>query len=103
MQRRDFIKLAGGAALIPIAPSVFGGQINHSKWNSYRLTYQINLPTKGKRALLWLPLPIQLIHITSLLKEACGTEMLEKLSFIIFPKQVSQFFMLNGEVAAHGR
>ena len=57
MQRRDFIKLAGGATLIPIAPSVFGGQINHSKWNSYRLTYQINLPTKGKRALLWLPLP----------------------------------------------
>ena len=57
MQRRDFIKLAGGAALIPIAPSVFGEQINHSKWNSYRLTYQINLPTKGKKALLWLPLP----------------------------------------------
>ena len=57
MQRRDFIKLAGGAALIPITPSVFGEQINHSRWNSYRLTYQINLPTKGKRALLWLPLP----------------------------------------------
>ena len=58
MQRRDFIKLAGAsAALFPIAPSVFGKQANLSKWNSYRLTYQINLPTKGKRALLWLPLP----------------------------------------------
>jgi transglutaminase-like putative cysteine protease len=57
MQRRDFIKLAGSTALFPIAPSVFGKQVNHSKWNSYRLTYQINLPTKGKRALLWLPLP----------------------------------------------
>ena len=57
MQRRDFIKLAGSTALIPIAPSVFGEQVNHSEWNSYRLTYQINLPTKGKRALLWLPLP----------------------------------------------
>jgi len=52
MQRRDFIKLAGSAALIPIAPSAFGKQVNRSKWNSYRLTYQINLPTKGKRALL---------------------------------------------------
>ncbi|TDI77136.1 MAG: transglutaminase family protein [Betaproteobacteria bacterium] len=58
MQRRDFIKLAGAsAALFPIAPSVFGKQANLSKWNSYRLTYQVNLPTKGKRALLWLPLP----------------------------------------------
>jgi transglutaminase-like putative cysteine protease len=57
MQRRDFIKLAGSAALIPIVPSAFGEQVNSSKCNSYRLTYQINLPTKGKRALLWLPLP----------------------------------------------
>jgi transglutaminase-like putative cysteine protease len=58
MQRRDFIKLAGAsAALFSIAPSVLGKQANLSQWNSYRLTYQINLPTKGKRALLWLPLP----------------------------------------------
>lgn len=58
MQRRDFIKLAGAsAALFPIAPSVFGKQANLSKWKSYRLTYQINLPAKGNRALLWLPLP----------------------------------------------
>lgn len=58
MQRRDFIKLAGAsAALFPIAPSVFGKQANLSKWKSYRLTYQINLPVKGNRALLWLPLP----------------------------------------------
>lgn len=57
MQRRDFIKLAGSTALFPIAPSVFGKQANHSKWNSYRLTYQIHLPTKGNRALLWLPVP----------------------------------------------
>lgn len=57
MQRREFIKLAGSTALFPIAPSVLSHQDNHSKWKSYRLTYQINLPTKGKRALLWLPLP----------------------------------------------
>jgi transglutaminase-like putative cysteine protease len=36
---------------------VFGKQANLSKWKSYRLTYQINLPAKGNRALLWLPLP----------------------------------------------
>jgi transglutaminase-like putative cysteine protease len=58
MQRRDFIKLAGAsAALFPITPSVFGKQAKLSKWKSYRLTYQINLPAKGSRALLWLPLP----------------------------------------------
>lgn len=61
MERRDFIKLAGAsAALIPVAPQVFSKQANLSNlsnWKSYRLTYQINLPTKGSRAHLWLPLP----------------------------------------------
>lgn len=61
MKRRDFIKLAGAsgvsAALFSIAPSVFGQQVIPSRPHSYRLTYKVNLPTEGKKARLWLPLP----------------------------------------------
>ena len=58
MKRREFIKLAGiSAALLPIAPSVFGEQIIPRRPHSYRLTYQVDLPQEGKKARLWLPLP----------------------------------------------
>ena len=61
MKRRDFIKLAGvsgiSAALLPIAPSVFGQQAIPSRSHSYRLTYKVDLPGEGKKARLWLPLP----------------------------------------------
>ena len=61
MKRRDFIKIAGiSAALLPVAPSVFGTQAVHTiplRTHSYRLTYQVHLPEEGKKARLWLPLP----------------------------------------------
>jgi transglutaminase-like putative cysteine protease len=58
MKRREFIKLAGvSAALLPVAPSVFGEQIIPRRQHSYRLTYQVDLPEEGKKARLWLPLP----------------------------------------------
>jgi transglutaminase-like putative cysteine protease len=61
MKRRDFIKIAGiSAALLPVAPSVFGTQAVQTiplRTHSYRLTYQVHLPEEGKKARLWLPLP----------------------------------------------
>ena len=67
MQRRDFIKFVGagvGAALFPAASSSASSPVQQiellegdSKWNSYRLTYQVDLPEQGKKARLWLPLP----------------------------------------------
>lgn len=61
MKRRDFIKIAGiSAALLPVAPSVFGTQSAPAipqRAHSYRLTYRVDLPQGGKRARLWLPMP----------------------------------------------
>lgn len=58
MKRRDFIKLASAsAALLPVAPSIFAQIANPTRWRSYRLSYQVTLPTTGKHARLWLPLP----------------------------------------------
>lgn len=61
MNRRDFIKIIGsGACLIPMMPFSLlaeNRELDYGKWNSFRLTYQINLPETGKRARLWLPLP----------------------------------------------
>ena len=60
MKRRDFIKLAGvGAALFPIAPSVFGQdqEVIRPRTQTYRLTYKVDLPAEGNKARLWLPLP----------------------------------------------
>ncbi|MBX3638977.1 MAG: transglutaminase domain-containing protein [Nitrosomonas sp.] len=64
MRRRDFIKIMGAGALFsPMAsfPLFAGNQeLNFGKWNSFRLTYQVDLPATGKRARLWLPLPSSL-------------------------------------------
>lgn len=62
MKRRNFVKLLGvgaaGAALCPVVPSVVAQSLLPAKkWRSYRLTYEVNLPTNGKIARLWLPLP----------------------------------------------
>lgn len=67
MQRRDFIKFAGagvGAALFPTVSAAASSPIQpvdlsqlENKWTSYNLTYQIDLPERGKMARLWLPLP----------------------------------------------
>lgn len=58
MKRRDFIKLIGASAtLLPIAPSIFAQSSGSTKWRSYHLTYQVTLPSSGKNARLWLPLP----------------------------------------------
>ncbi|SDY68613.1 transglutaminase domain-containing protein [Nitrosomonas sp. Nm33] len=58
MKRRDFIKLiSASATLLPITPSIFAQTTSPGKWRSYRLSYQVTLPTTGKNARLWLPLP----------------------------------------------
>lgn len=61
MIRRNFIKLLGmgaaGVALCPVVPSAFAQSLQPAKWRSYRLTYEVNLPTAGKIARLWLPIP----------------------------------------------
>jgi transglutaminase-like putative cysteine protease len=62
MKRRDFIKLAGmSAALFPVAPSVLSQQIAQAiippRRYTYRVTYNVELPSEGKKARLWLPLP----------------------------------------------
>ncbi|MFO7579532.1 MAG: transglutaminase-like domain-containing protein [Nitrosomonas halophila] len=62
MKRRDFFKLIGtgaaGAVLYPsISSSVFAQSSAPAKWRSYRLSYEVVLPSAGKVARLWLPLP----------------------------------------------
>jgi transglutaminase-like putative cysteine protease len=58
MKRRDFIKLIGASiTLLPITPSTFAQTTSSGKWRSYRLSYQVTLPSTGKNARLWLPLP----------------------------------------------
>ena len=62
MKRRDFIKLIGSGALVfPVSPLMATQPITQSldsrNWTSYRLSYQVDLPTKGNTARLWLPLP----------------------------------------------
>ena len=61
MKRRDFIKIVGSSALLmPMTafPLSAGKRIlDYDKWNSFRLTYEVNLPADGKNARLWLPLP----------------------------------------------
>lgn len=61
MKRRNFVKLLGvgaaSVALCPVVPSVVAQSLSPAKWRSYRLTYEVNLPTAGKIARLWLPIP----------------------------------------------
>lgn len=62
MKRRDFVKLIGtgaaGAVLFPSIPSsVLAQSARPAKWRSYRLSYEVALPSSGKVARLWLPLP----------------------------------------------
>jgi len=60
MQRRDFIKLVtAGSALFAISPRLQAAQVEEAEvpWDSYRLTYQVDLPESGKKARLWLPMP----------------------------------------------
>lgn len=58
MKRRDFIKLAtaGSSLTLIISPRLSVAEPAQN-WRTFRLTYQINLPTEGTPASLWLPLP----------------------------------------------
>ncbi len=58
MKRRDFIKMVSASPLIFPTTSLFSAQqASLQQWNSYRLTYQVDLPAIGKKARVWLPLP----------------------------------------------
>jgi transglutaminase-like putative cysteine protease len=60
MNRRHFIKIIGTGMLINPISSLFAMPsriLDYDKWNSFRLTYHVTLPSSGKHARLWLPLP----------------------------------------------
>lgn len=58
MQRRDFIILAGSAALLSQVPLARAKEMAAGEaWRKFRLTYTINLLQQGNDANLWLPLP----------------------------------------------
>lgn len=61
MKRRNFVKLIGtsaaAAVLFPPVSPAFALPSNTAKWRSYRLTCEVTLPSSGKVARLWLPLP----------------------------------------------
>ncbi len=57
MQRRDFIKLAAAGSALPLISSRSYAAEPTPDWRTFRLTYQIDLPTKNVPASLWLPLP----------------------------------------------
>jgi transglutaminase-like putative cysteine protease len=56
MHRRDFIKLAAASSALPLISSR-AAAADTPDWRTYRLTYQIDLPTENTPARLWLPLP----------------------------------------------
>ncbi len=56
MQRRDFIKLAAASSALPLISSR-PAAADTQDWRTYRLTYQIDLPSENTPASLWLPLP----------------------------------------------
>ncbi len=60
MKRRHFIKIIGAGMLLNPFSALFAlptRKLDYDKWNSFRLTYHVKLPTSGKKARLWLPLP----------------------------------------------
>jgi transglutaminase-like putative cysteine protease len=58
LQRRNFIKLAGGAWLLSQIPLSLAMQMSATEsWRKFRLTYTINLKQPGGSASLWLPIP----------------------------------------------
>ncbi len=60
MNRRHFITIMGAGMLLNPISTLFALPkriLDYEKWNSFRLTYHITLPTTGKTARLWLPLP----------------------------------------------
>jgi transglutaminase-like putative cysteine protease len=57
MQRRDFIKLAAAGSALPLISSRSYAAEPTQDWRTFRLTYQIDLPTENTPASLWLPLP----------------------------------------------
>ena len=101
MKRREFIKLAGiSAALLPIAPSVFGEQIIPRRPHSYRLTYQVDLPRRErKRAYGYLCL-IRMILLISLPRAAYGKATPTWRSLKTFPERPHPCFTLSGVTAA---
>ncbi len=58
MQRRDFFKLAAASATLPLLSSPLSQAAPVQTWRSFRLTYQVKLPTNNTLANLWLPLPM---------------------------------------------
>jgi len=56
MQRRDFIKLAAAGSALPLISRSYAAE-PAPDWRTFRLTYQIDLPTQNTPASLWLPLP----------------------------------------------
>lgn len=58
MQRRDFIKLAGSAALLSQTPLAWAADTNSSAgWRTFRLNYTVKLTKEGGDSSLWLPVP----------------------------------------------
>lgn len=58
MKRRDFIKfVSAGSAMLSVSPRAFAYHDEMAKWDSYRITYQVDLPDAPGTARLWLPLP----------------------------------------------
>lgn len=57
MQRRDFIKLAAAGSVLPLISPRSQAAETPQAWRTFRLTYQIDLPTENTPARLWLPLP----------------------------------------------
>jgi transglutaminase-like putative cysteine protease len=58
VQRRDFIKLAGGAWLLSQTPlGLAMAPPEEEGWRKFRLTYSVNLMQPGGEAGLWLPIP----------------------------------------------
>ncbi len=61
MNRRDFIKLVGaGSALAGagVSPAAFASLDSLGRWNSYRLSCKVVLPSQPGPARLWVPIPL---------------------------------------------